>query len=284
MDRNQLKQFILDTTYEAGELALSMFGNHGNVEVKSHPLDMVSDADKDTNKFFIERINQTFPDHGIVSEESPAEGIDNEVVWFIDPIDGTLNYITGIPCWAIIVGVRINGQTELSCVYNPLMDETYFAERGKGAFLNGEQIKCSEQSSIIYSLGMTNDSISQNRIDTLSSLMQLIDREKYHNLRQWIESDVPVTKIGLWSSSNGCTGVSCGLLADGRKHWYYCSGGGGPWDYEGTIFLLREAGCIVTNPDGSEWKHGTGPFIAANPTLHKKLVELFTQAERVQDF
>lgn len=275
MDTQLIKEFMLKTTREAGKVALSRFGRHGNVDMKSHPLDLVSEADKSTNQLFVKRINQAFPDHGIISEEFPTVGADNKVVWIIDPIDGTLNYIKGIPCWAIIVGVRINGQMEMSCVYNPIMGEMYFAERGKGAFRGISKIQCSDQSELMYSVGLTNDSISEQRLNFLDGLESLVSWD--------FEPTETEQKRVIWASSNGCTAISCGWVADGRKDWYYCSGGGGIWDYEGTVFLLQESGCVVTSPDGSEWQHGNGPFIAANPTLHAKLVELFNDSNDFDD-
>jgi myo-inositol-1(or 4)-monophosphatase len=63
-------------------------------------------------------------------------------------------------------------------------------------------------------------------------------------------------------------------MADGRKHWYLCSGGGGIWDYAAPVLLLKESGCVVTDLKGKPWKAGTGPFIAANPKLHKELISI----------
>ncbi|QQS23045.1 inositol monophosphatase [bacterium] len=251
-----LKQFLLSTTLAAGRLTRKMFGNFGEVCEKSGSLDLVTEADKKSNELFYNRIKKMFPDHGIVSEEIPAEGIDNEYVWVIDPLDGTLNYRTGVPCYAIIAALKHKGQTLYGAVYDPIHNEMFFAEKGKGAFKNGSPTNCSAHDTIRDSIGLTNDSISFLRKDFFNKILEVVQEKS------------------AWASSLGCTGVSCNYIADGRKHWYICSGGGGVWDYAGTVLLLEESGCLVTDLKGEPWETGTGPFVAANPILHKQLIEI----------
>lgn len=264
MTHREMKEFMLSITREAGILTQSMFGKFGKVETKSGPLDVVTEADKASDQLFTDRITASLPDHGIISEELPAYQTDKDYVWVIDPIDGTLNYRTGIPSYAIIVALRYKNETIMSCVHNPVTGEFHTAEKGRGAYLNGGPIHCSNHETIESSLGLTNDAVSVLRKDMFSRAL------------------VSFKEKSFWASSIGCTGVSCGLLADGRKHWYLCSGGGGIWDYAGTVLLLQESGCLVTDLEGKEWEYGTGPFIAANPILHRQLIKLFTQDRVVQ--
>ncbi len=260
LDKSEL--FMEVFTHDISTLINSWFRNDDLiVQQKKHPLDLVSNADQLASETFIKRLTDTFPNHGYICEEGGSYNTDKDFVWIIDPLDGTLNFIKGMPDYAIIIGLQYQGQMVSGCVEVPSRNEFYYAEQGKGAFLNGQQIKCSSHSTINNSLGLTNDTVTNNRLNYLNQLRQYEPRSKF------------------WASSLGCTGVSCGYTAEGRKDWYLCSGGGGIWDYAGTIFLLQSSGCVVTAPDGSPWKHGDGPFIAANPVLHEQLVNAFTFEE-----
>lgn len=252
-----LCQSMLSIVLGAGNITADLFRRHTQTEQKKGPLDLVTDGDKKANRYFIEQILKKFPEHGVISEEEADFNTDAEFVWVIDPIDGTLNYQRGIPSYAVITAIRKNGEPILGCVHNPLTADTYVAKKNKGAYHNGVPIKCSNKKDLVDSIGYTNDSLSKFRLDFLNKLY----------------AQVPDKRV--WASANGCTALSCAQVAEGSKDWYVCSGGGSVWDYEGTVLLLREAGCLVTNTQGKEWKFGDGPFIAANPTLHRQLMTLF---------
>lgn len=256
LDKN-LVQFMLKTTIEAGQFAAQRFNERKQVTVKSGPLDLVCDVDQDTNRLLVKRIKKEFPSHGIISEEMGIHGADREFVWVIDPIDGTLNYIRGVPNYGVIVSLRQKEETRMGCVYVPTTGEIFYARKNKGSYRNGARINCSDHKTLRYSLGFTNDSLSQMRMDFVNKLGQNPNAND------------------IWASSNGCTAISCAQVAQGVKDWYVCSGSGKIWDYDATVLLMREAGCLVTNTSGKPWEHGDGAFIAANHVLHKELIELF---------
>lgn len=260
--RGEATRFMLEQAVKVGRVIEPWFRNPNLIiEQKKHALDLVSNADKLASVTFIENVLSKFPDHGYICEEGGKYNEYKDWVWIIDPLDATLNFIKGMPDYAVIIGLQYQGQTVAGCVYVPSRNELYHAELGEGAFLNSQQIKCSNHNTIANSLGLTNDTVTNGRINYLNQLRQYAPKSKF------------------WASSLGCTGTSSAYIAEGRKDWYLCSGGGGIWDYAGTIFLLQESECVVTAPDGGPWKHGDGAFIAANPVLHKQLVKAFTFEE-----
>lgn len=257
VDITGFRNFIEELARLGGAKALEMFGNHGSVVVKAHTNDVATQADIEVNQLIVNRIKEVFPEDGIISEELGVEGADRDRVWIIDPIDGTLNFKTGIPLFAVLIALQCNGVTILSCVYIPTMDACYIAELNKGATLNGKPIRCSRTLSLANSLGLTYASLDAERVELFQKVFAAQGNSKI--------------KI----SSIGATAVNIAYVADGTRDWLFCGDGGGIWDYEPTLLLLREAGCLVTTLSGEEWEHGKGIFIAANPTLHAELLKLF---------
>lgn len=257
MNNEELKSFMVEMAREAGKVALEMFGNHGKIEIKAHDLDLVTEADKKVNDLIVNRIRSKFPDHGIISEEMGEENSNLENIWIIDPIDGTLNYSRKIPLFVVLITFRHKDIVQLCCVYDPTHNDMYIAEQGKGAWLNDTPIHCSQNTELDLSLGITNDSLAGPRIKFLLNLQKNVSSSNK-----------------LWASAYGATGINCAFVADGRRDWYLCRGNGGLWDYAGTILLLRESGCIVTDLNGNDWEYGMGEFLAANPQLHTKLLPL----------
>lgn len=133
-------EFLKDVTKEAGEIIRK--GYYGEVNVREKSLqDYVTEIDLDVEKKIIEKIKEKFPDHNILAEESGNEKIDSDFEWVIDPLDGTTNFIHKIPMSAISIGLEKVGLTIVGAVYNPITDELFYAEKGKGAYLNGKKLK-----------------------------------------------------------------------------------------------------------------------------------------------
>ena len=257
VDIYRLRRFIKELAYLGGAKAREMFGNHGSVEVKSHTNDVVTQADIEVNKLIVNKIMEVFPDHGTISEELGYQGADREYVWIIDPIDGTLNFKTGIPLFAVLIALQHKGVTILSCVYFPILDQCYVAWLNNGATLNGKPIQCSSTSDLANSLGLSYATLDEARVRLTEDLFTR------HG-----ESEIKI-------ASMGATAVNMAYVADGKRDWLFNGDNGGIWDYEPPVLLLREAGCLVTTLDGKHWEHGKGNFIAANPKLHAELLKLF---------
>lgn len=259
VDLTYFRNYIEEFARLGGAKALEMFGNHGSVKVKAHTNDVATQADIEVNQLIVNRIKEVFPEHGIISEELGVDGADRDYVWIIDPIDGTLNYKTGIPQFAVLIALQFEGVTFLSCVYIPTSDSCYIAELGNEAKLNGKTIRCSRTAGLANSLGLTYATLDLERVELFQKVFAVQGNSKI--------------KI----SSMGATAVNIAYVADGTRDWLFCGDTGEIWDYEPTILLLREAGCLVTTSSGEEWEHGKGNFIAANPSLHAELLELFKE-------
>lgn len=139
---------------QAGEILLSGLGQDIQIDHKSE-IDLVTEIDRRSEEYLLQVIRSQFPDDHIVAEESGIVQGTNGRVWHIDPLDGTVNYAHGVPFFSVSLGVVENGKIQLGVVYDPVRDECYTAERGQGAYLNGEPLKVSTADELIQSLLVT---------------------------------------------------------------------------------------------------------------------------------
>ena len=139
-----MRQFIEDIVREAGERILPLFGKERAQYQKSESRsDVVTKADLLAEEILISRIEEKFPEHGIISEERGRIRAESEHVWIMDPIDGTINFATNVPLWGVMLAFTHNKKVQQSAIFMPVMNEFVYAQRGGGAFLNGERISCS---------------------------------------------------------------------------------------------------------------------------------------------
>ena len=126
----------------AGEIAKEYFSDRDSLVVSAKgPQDWVSEADRNVETYIREQISQAWPDDGIFGEEHGAKAGASTFDWVIDPIDGTTNFVNGIPAWAVVLAGVSGGQTQLGVIYEPNVDEMYSAQRGCGAMLNGARMR-----------------------------------------------------------------------------------------------------------------------------------------------
>lgn len=134
---------------EAGKILLEYFRTDSlEIQTKLNSSDVVTAADKASEKFITDKIKKLFPTHGIISEESDSYRPDSEWRWVIDPLDGTTNFSQGLPMFSVSVAVERDGETVAGVVFAPYLNELFTAVKGGGAFFNGERIKCSEKTCI----------------------------------------------------------------------------------------------------------------------------------------
>ena len=172
---------IIECARNAGKTAHSIMLSSEGMEMhnKLNDSDIVTTADNECESYIKEFIKSHYPSHSILSEESgETQGIAT-YRWVIDPIDGTTNFFSGIPLWGISIGVELNGETVIGVVYLPATDELFYAEKGKGAFLNGKRIHVSDQSKLSRSVISTGfpvdkDSNPDNNLDNLAAVLPLV--------------------------------------------------------------------------------------------------------------
>jgi myo-inositol-1(or 4)-monophosphatase len=135
-------QLAIAAAKEAGRIQKLYYGRSHQVMYKGD-INPVTEVDTLCERAIIQMILDAFPDHDLLTEERPFEGKGSPWKWIIDPLDGTTNYFHGFPCFCVSIGLEVEGEVRLGVVYNPLLDELFHAEKGKGAFLNRNQIRVS---------------------------------------------------------------------------------------------------------------------------------------------
>ncbi|MFH2021590.1 MAG: inositol monophosphatase family protein [archaeon] len=253
---SELKSFIEKIAKEAGKLSLDLLGK-AKVSAKG-PKDVVTEADFAVEKLIIGKIKERFPDHNIVAEESINNFDKTKPTWYIDPIDGTANYCKSDPNFAISIGF-IDNTERAGCVYVPMHDELYYAETGKGAFLNGKKIDVSNTNNFSDALIQVGISPLKEKIDDSLAIF------KYFTLKCFRARD-------LGFSAGQLSYVGCGR-ADA-----FVKFGQNPWDIAAGMVLIQEAGGKVTDIDGNDLALGESTkkhnIVASNGKFHDELLKL----------
>jgi len=260
-----MQEFLKQIIKEAGFLAKGYY--HEGVESKEKfgPTDLVTIADEETNDFLIKKIRERYPDHGIISEEEKEEiNPRAEYTWVIDPIDGTRNFANHIAYWCTMIGITKNGQPYLGAIYDAMNDELFFAEVGKGAFLNEKPIQVNTKSDpdtcfMVFSGGRTGTGSPYDDDENCPKFYNF-----FNNLCR---------PHGFWAMNYG-SGLGVCHLAAGRLDAVLLSGLL-YHDILPSYVIATEAGAVYTNPSGINWKRGDKSIVVANPKLHAKLMELF---------
>lgn len=149
---------------EAGRIQLELFrSDRLDIEAKFNDSDVVTNADKASEKAIISEIRRAYPEHSVLSEEAGCDKRMNDWLWVIDPLDGTTNYSSGLPNFCVSIGVQHKGQTVVGVVYAPYLGEIFTAVRGKGAFLNNRPIRCSTKTDIHKAVVSTGFPVDKDR-------------------------------------------------------------------------------------------------------------------------
>jgi myo-inositol-1(or 4)-monophosphatase len=243
---------------KAGRGLIRDFGELENLQIsKKGPADFVSTADSRTERILVEELTRARPGYGFLVEEGGAiEGRDKTHRFIIDPIDGTTNFLHGIPQFAISIGLEREDQLVSALIFNPVTDEMYLAEKGHGAYLNDRRLRVAAR----------------------------------HNLSDiLVASGAPfLGKDGrdvFLAELNGIIGATAGMrrfgsaaldlawVASGRFDAFW-ERNLKPWDIAAGILIVREAGGVVSDMDGRESMMDCGHILATNDALHRPLLDL----------
>ena len=239
----------------AGQILRDGYNKEHTVHYKG-TIDLVTETDHASEAFLIGEIQSKFPDSHIIAEESGETTGENEGTWYIDPLDGTVNYAHHIPVFCVCIAYAVKGKVTLGAVYDPLRDEMFTAERGKGAFLNGKQIHASETTELQKSLLVTG--FPYDTWDTK------LDNFKY--FERLAKKTQGVRRLGS-AALDGCY-VASGRF-DGFWEWALR-----PWDIAAAGLIAEEAGARVTKIDGSaDYLSSPISIIAAAPGVYEKILE-----------
>lgn len=261
-DLTQIEQLA----FQAGDILLSGynprpgFGNTLQITHKGE-IDLVTEIDHRSEIFIIDEIRRKFPDDEIIAEESGKSGRSDCCIWYIDPLDGTINYAHGVPLFAVSIAYQSEGFLQLGVVYDPIHKECFSAERGKGARLNGEPIQVSHTHKIIESLLVTGFPYD-------------IRENPENNLNHYSK----MSMISQGVRRLGSAALDLCYVAAGRfdGFWELHTS---PWDIAAGGLIAMEAGAVVTDVSGdTNFITMDASILAANTHLHSQLLSQLTQA------
>jgi myo-inositol-1(or 4)-monophosphatase len=247
----------------AGEMIVKSADNLDLVKVDEKGRhDFVTEVDKRSEETIIYHIKKAYPDHTFLGEETGRSGNpDSDVEWIIDPLDGTTNFVRGIPHVAISIACRIKGKLEHAVILEPFKREEFTASRGKGAHLNGRRIRVSgrkEQAGALYGTGIPFNAPAFNHMDDYLACM-----------KEFADNSAGIRRLGVAS-------LDLAYLAAGRMDVFwemYLK----PWDIAAGVLVVREAGGMVSDFQGGESFLENGHILAATPKLFKSSLQVVSK-------
>lgn len=240
---------------EAGNLLLEQVHGERQITDKQGRANFVTDVDVLVEKQIISSLQSEYPSHNILTEEASAIDNGSEFTWVIDPLDGTNNYIHGIPFYSVSVALICGEENLIGTVYDPWMKELFWAEKGAGAWLNGQRITVSDQNSLS---------------DTFIGSDLGYDAEAGRKFLAAVRNSWP-QMFGLrimGSAVLGLAYVACRRLGIYVHSCLY------PWDVASGILLVREAGGVATDLDGKPSTIQKSQIVAGNNMLHEQFIKL----------
>ncbi len=249
---------------EAGSRLREFFAQGVKTEYKGD-VDLVTVADRTVEKLIRTRLSETFPDHGIYGEEGTRERLDQEFRWYVDPLDGTTNFAHGVPHFCVSMGLEQrsanlapdqDGTIVAGVIYDPLLDEMYCAERGRGATLNGRTIRVSPVPDLAESLVATGFPSRKRH-----------DNPNIHFYHEFTLRSHGVRRAG--SAALDLAYVACGRF---EAFWEFHLN---PWDTAAGFLLILESGGKISDFSGGQFLLDSNEVLASNGRIHQELVGLF---------
>jgi len=260
--RSALWTVMTGAAQKAAKAMKRDFGEIEQLQVSQKgPADFVSAADVKAEKTLRAELAKARPRFGFLGEEGvDVKGEDGHHRWIIDPIDGTTNFLHGIPHFAISLALEMDGEIIAGLIYNPAVEEMYYAEKGKGAFLNDKRLRVSSRKNLADSV--------------IATGIPFHGRPGHKPFLNQIER-VMGNVAGI--RRMGAASLDLAYVAAGRFDGFWESGLQ-PWDIAAGLILVREAGGFVTEIDGGKNILGSGNVLASNAKLHKPLSDLLNGA------
>ncbi len=253
---DELKEVLLTATKEAGRIILQYFNGVFKVGHKEGVNNLVTEVDKLSEDRIIEVIRASYPSHTIISEEVGELIQPSEYQWIIDPIDGMVNFAHGIPLCCVSIGLMHQGKLILGAVFNPMMNELFLAERGKGATLNGERIQVSAKSDFSKACLVTGFPYKWPEAE--EHPIKVFER--------FVLEGLPIRRLG--SAALDLCWVACGRF-DG--FWEYNLN---EWDVAAGYLIVQEAGGRITDFDGLAYNVFEKQTLATNGLIHEQMLKV----------
>lgn len=249
-----LKQTLIHAAEAAAAVMKEHFNSSFKISNKEGINNLVTEIDHKSEEVIIGIIKEHFPDHQILSEEVGAIIQESNYKWIIDPIDGTVNYANGIPICAVSIGIEVSGILEMGAVYNPFLNEFYFAQKGFGATLNNQPISVSSKTEVIESCLVTG--FPYTYLDMPNGPLEVFGR--------LVRKGIPVRRLG--SAAMDLCWVAAGRFDGFFEHKLEA------WDSAAGVVIIEEAGGRVTNLQGDRYNPYQPGIIATNGKIHDELV------------
>lgn len=249
---------------EAGALLREFFADGVETEYKGD-VDLVTVADRTAEKLIRQRLGETFPNHGIFGEEGTRERLDQEFRWYVDPLDGTTNFAHGFPQFCVSLGLeqrpeRVrsdeDGTLVAAVIYDPMRDELFTAEKGRGAQLNGKALHVSRNAMLAEALVATG----------------FPSRKRHQSPNIHFYQEFTLRSHGVRRA--GSAALDLAYVAAGRMDafWEFNLN---PWDTAAGILLVEEAGGRVTDFSGRQYRLASDEVLASNGFIHEELLRFF---------
>lgn len=260
MDWNEVRQQAVAIAREAGAVLRAGFHERKQIARKSSEVDLVTEYDERCERLIAERLQGAFPDHGLVGEEGGRSAGSSGLKWYVDPLDGTNNFASGFPHFAVSMALYEDDDPLVAVTYDPLKDECFTATAGGGAFLNDSRLQTSRTERLVDSLLATGFPY-----DRATARHDNVDQ-----LRAFLKASRGVRRVGSAT-------LDLAWLAAARfdGFWEFKLG---TWDVAAGILLVREAGGTVTAMDGGPIRlHDKLGLVASNGPIHRQMLEVLAR-------
>jgi len=249
-----MKSLILKAAKAAGKVILKDYGNVGNFKFKA-PRSIVTKTDILSEQIIMKTVRKKFPNHNFLTEESGSIIRESEYTWIVDPIDGTTNFVSNIPQFAVSIALAKNDEVMMGVVYNPCTKDLFIAEKGKGSYLNGKRLHVSKKNNLkdgVLAFSLPSDTKLARKS------LSFLDRSfgTFRALRNF-----------------GSAALNMCYIAQTKFDMYY-SFNIKAWDIAAANLIVEEAGGKVSNINNKKWKLDDDTIVASNKTLHNKFIEL----------
>lgn len=258
MIRSPLMTVMTDAVMKAARSLKRDFGEVENLQVsRKGPGDFVSAADRKSEQILRDALEKARPGYGLIMEEQGVvEGPDKSHCWHIDPLDGTTNFLHGMPHFCISVGLEREGQIVAGVIYDPIKDELFIAEKGKGAFMNNRRLRVAARRDMVDALVICG--------------LPHINRGDHHLFLRELASVMPL--VGGMRRS-GSAALDMAYIACGRADAYW-ERNLSSWDVAAGIILIREAGGFVSTVEGKDDIFKAGSVACGNEIMHRELLKM----------
>ena len=255
---------MIKAARKAGRSLIHDFNEVEHLQVSTKgPADFVSQADLKAETILIEELQYARPDWGFLLEENGViKGSDPDYRWIVDPLDGTLNFLHSIPHFAISIGLEYKDTLIAGGIYAPITDEFFWAEKGRGAFLDHRRLRVSARKKMIESVFATGIPCANRKSQV-----------------EWLDEAAVLMPQTAGIRRFGSAALDLAYVAAGRYEGFW-ERGLSPWDIAAGIIIVKEAGGTVSDFDSSNTMMTSGDIVAANPDMHTPLIRALRKAEK----